>query len=261
MIRSLSSAATGMQAQSFLVDVTANNIANANTTGFKRAQVSFQDLIYSTLRGPGNEVVGGLQVPTGLQVGNGVSIAGTENIFTQGPLDNTGNPLDVAIQGEGFFQITLPDGTFRYSRDGSFRLTATGQIVTTNGFLLTPPITIPSTTISITIATDGTVTAFDGVNNTVVGNITLGRFPNPGGLSSEGSNLFRETPASGPVTLGTPGTTGFGTLQQGFLERSNVEVVTELVNLILAQRIFEFNTRVVRVSDDMLLSTANLVRL
>ncbi|GIW83046.1 MAG: flagellar basal body rod protein FlgG [Gemmatales bacterium] len=263
MIRALSSAATGMIAQQFLVDNTANNLANVNTTGFKRSKVDFQDLVFSTLRAPGSEVVAGIEVPTGLQIGNGVRVAGNTGIFTQGPLENTGNALDIAIEGEGFFQVTAPDGSIRYTRDGSFRLNATGQIVNADGFLLEPALTVPTDTIAITIAPDGTVSVVTGsapTTTTTVGTITLARFVNPAGLSREGRNLFRETAASGAPVLNQPGQEGTGLLQQGFLERSNVEVVQELVNLILAQRAYEFNARAIRVSDSMLATANDLVR-
>jgi flagellar basal-body rod protein FlgG len=263
MIRSFSTAATGMIAQQLSIDNTANNLANVSTTGFKRNELLFQDLVYTNLRAPGSEVLAGAQVPTGLQLGNGVRVAGNSKIFTQGSLQNTGNPLDIAITGEGFFQVTAPDGTTRYTRDGAFRLNATGALVNSDGFPLTPAITIPPDAISITIGTDGTVSVVTGgapTTASVVGNITLARFPNPAGLSAIGRNLFQETPASGAATVSAPGQTGTGLLQQGFLESSNVEVVTELVNLITAQRAYEFNTKSIRVTDDILSATLDLVR-
>lgn len=262
MIRALNTAATGMVAQQVLVDNTANNLANVNTGGFKRNQIQFQDLIYTTLRAPGSEVLAGTAVPTGLQLGNGVRVAGNSKVFTEGNLQNTGNPLDMAITGEGFFQVTAPDGTTRYTRDGAFRLNAAGTLVNADGFPLTPAITIPADAISITIGTDGTVsvTTPAAAAATVVGQITLARFANPAGLAAEGRNLFNETAASGAAVLTTPGTGGAGLIQQGFLEGSNVEVVQELVSLILAQRAYEFNTKAVRVSDEMLAATNNLIQ-
>lgn len=263
MIRALFTASTGMIAQQFLVDSTANNLANANTNGYKRSEVEFQDLFYLTLRQPGGEILAaGGQNPTGLQLGNGVRVAGNTKVFTEGTLSNTGNPLDVAIQGEGFFQINFPDGTLRFTRDGAFRLNSTGQLVNADGFLLTPAITIPPETTQIVIGTDGTVSAVTpgSVTAVTVGTIQLARFANPAGLSAEGRNLFRETAASGAPTLQQPGQGGAGLLQQGFLELSNVDVVQELINLILAQRVYEFNTRAVRVSDQMLAATVELVR-
>jgi flagellar basal-body rod protein FlgG len=263
MIRAFHTAATGMNAQQLLVDNTANNLANINTTGFKRSEVAFQDLIYLNLLQPGTQLFQGNPVPTGLQIGNGVRVAGTSKIFTEGTLTNTTNPLDMAIQGDGFFQVTVPDGTLRYTRDGTFRLNASGQLVTSDGYLLTPNITIPNDAQSISIGTDGTVSAITATSPTTpttVGQIQLVRFPNEAGLSAEGRNLFNATGASGQPTTTQPGLNGAGVLQQGFLEQSNVDVVQELVNLILAQRAYEFNTRAVRVSDEMLSATNDLVR-
>ncbi|MCS7167840.1 MAG: flagellar basal-body rod protein FlgG [Gemmatales bacterium] len=263
MIRSLFTSATGMAAQQLVVDNTANNLANVNTTGFKRSLVSFQDLIYLTQRPIGAETAAGQQEQNGLQIGSGVRIAGTTKVFNEGVLENTNNPLDLAIEGDGFFRVQLPNGTFRYTRDGSFRINANGQIVTSDGFLLDPPITVPNNTLSISIATDGTVSVItaDAPNTTnVVGNLILVRFPNPAGLSSEGRNLFSDTAASGAPIEGTPGQDGLGTIRQGFLERSNVDVVQELINLILAQRAYEFNTKAIRVADDMLATSNELVR-
>jgi flagellar basal-body rod protein FlgG len=251
-----------MIAQQLLVDNTANNLANVNTGGFKRNEIQFQDLIYSTLRAPGAEVLAGTAVPSSLQLGNGVRVAGNSKIFTEGTLQNTGNPLDMAITGEGFFQVLAPDGTTRYTRDGAFRLNATGALVNADGFALTPAITIPANALSVTIGTDGTVSVLTppGTTATVVGQITLARFANPAGLNAAGRNLFLESPASGAPVTTTPGIGGAGLIQQGFLEGSNVEVVQELVNLILAQRAYEFNTKAVRVSDEMLAATNNLVQ-
>jgi flagellar basal-body rod protein FlgG len=263
MIRSFNTAATGMTAMQFLVDNTANNLANANTTGFKASEVAFQDLIYLNLLQPGTQLFQGTAIPTGLQIGNGVRVAGTTKIFSEGTLNNTANPLDLAIEGDGFFQVTVTDGTLRYTRAGNFNLNANGQLVTTDGYLLTPNITIPNNAQSIAIGTDGTVSVVTATNPstpTTIGQITLARFQNPAGLSSEGRNLYNQTGASGTPITNPPGTNGTGTLQQGFLEGSNVNVVTELVNLILAQRSYEFNTRAVRVSDEMLQATNDLVR-
>ncbi len=262
MIRAFQTAATGMDAQQLQVDNTANNLANLNTTGFKRSELSFQDLIYLNLLQPGTEQLQGTPVPTGLQVGNGVRVAGNTKIFTEGTLTNTGNPVDLAIQGDGFFQVTLPDGTLRYTRDGSLRMNASGALVTSDGYLLSPSINIPNDALSIAIGTDGTVsvTTTGTAAPQTVGQIQLARFPNEAGLSSEGRNLFNQTGASGAPTTGQPGQNGAGLLQQGFLEQSNVDVVQELVNLILAQRAYEFNTRAVKVSDEMLSATNELVR-
>jgi flagellar basal-body rod protein FlgG len=263
MIKALFTSATGMKAQQLTIDNTANNLANVNTTGFKRSQLEFQDLIYVTARSAGTDAAQGLQVPTGLQIGSGVRPAATTKIFSEGVLENTEHQLDVAIEGEGFFQITLPSGDTRYTRDGAFRMSSTGNLVNTDGFLLQPQITIPQDAIAIAIGTDGTISVVTGSSPNAavtVGNIQLVRFPNPAGLSSEGRNLFAETAASGSPTTGTPGESGMGTLQQGFLERSNVEVVTELINLILAQRAYEINSRTIRASDEMLSVANNITR-
>lgn len=263
MIKALFTSATGLNAQQLVVDNTANNLANVNTTGFKRSQMDFQDLIYVTQRQPGSESAQGVQNPTGLQIGSGVQVAGNSKIFSEGVLENTSNHLDLAIEGEGFFKITLPSGDIRYTRDGGFRLSATGQLVTSDGFNVEPKITIPQDAQSIAIGTDGTVsvtTAGAGGKSSVVGTLSLTRFPNPAGLSSEGRNLYSETPASGAPQEGTGGQNCLGSIRQGFLERSNVEVVQEMVNLILAKRAYEFNTRAIRTSDDMLSYTNNLTR-
>ncbi len=263
MIRSFYTAASGMQAQQFQIDNTANNLANVNTTAFKRNSISFQDLIYQTLRPPGIEILQGANVPSGLQIGNGVRVAANNKIFLNGPLQNTGAPLDVAIEGEGFFQITFPDGTTRYTRDGAFQLNATGQIVTADGFPLLPGLTLPADTQSISIGSDGTVSVVTGAaptTSTNVGVIQIARFPNPPGLIAEGRNLFRESPASGAPVPGTPGATGNGLLRQGFLEGSNVNTVQELISLLSAQRAFEFNRRAITVADEILQDVNQLVR-
>lgn len=263
MIRAFHTSATGMNAQQIVLDNTANNLANVNTTGFRRSQIDFQDLIYTTLRQPGADSVQGQQVPTGLQVGHGVRVAGNTRIFTEGTLENTGNELDLAIEGLGFFKIVAPNGGFRYTRDGGFRLTSNKELVTADGFFLEPRVTLPQDTISVSVGTDGTIsviTASSPSTSQQVGRLTLTRFPNPAGLSAEGRNLFAETPASGSPTEATPGQQGTGLVRPGFLERSNVEVVTELVNLIQAQRAYEFNTKAIKVADEMLSFTNDLVR-
>jgi flagellar basal-body rod protein FlgG len=263
MIKALFTAATGMQAQQMLVDNTANNLANVNTTGFKRSQVEFQDLLYDTRRTAGTQGATGQEVPTGIQLGSGTKVSGISKIFTPGTMENTGNQLDLAIQGDGFFRIQLPSGEFRFTRDGAFRQNSGGQLVTADGFLLTPPVNLPQDTISITVGTDGTVSVVTGgaANvSTTVGNIQLSRFANPAGLTAEGRNLFNASTASGQPQQGNPGTGGMGTLQQGFLERSNVEVVTELVRLITAQRAFEVSSRAIRTSDSMLETSNAIVR-
>lgn len=262
MIRALFTAATGLAAQQTVVDTTSNNLANVNTTGFKRSQPAFQDLLYVNQLVPGSNASQGLSLPTGLQVGSGVRISGNTKIFSPGMLDNTTNQYDVAIDGDGFFQITLPNGDLRYSRDGNLQLNANNNLVTSDGFLLSPQISIPQNALSVSIGSDGTITAMmpDVSTPTQIGQLQLVRFPNPAGLSAEGRNLFSQTVSSGNPIQTTPGQQGAGLLRQGFLERSNVDVVRELTNLILAQRAYEFNTRAIRTSDEMLSDTNNLIQ-
>lgn len=263
MIKALFTSATGMNVQTTSIDNTANNIANVNTNGFKKGQADFQDLIYVTLRAPGSDAAQGLQVPTGLQIGSGARLSGITKVFTPGALVNTQNPLDVAVEGDGFFQVTLPSGELRYTRDGALRLNAQGSLVTSDGFLISRQITIPTQAVSISVGADGTISAQNaGALNTstILGQLTLVRFQNPAGLSAEGRNLFAETASSGTPLIATPGQNGVGFTRQGFLERSNVDVVSELINLMLAQRAYEFNTRAVRTADNMLASTTDLVR-
>lgn len=263
MIKALFTAATGLNAQGTQVDVTANNLANLNTNGFKRNQVSFQDLIYVNDLSPGAVAAQGQQAPSGIQIGSGVRVSATPKIFTAGAMANTGSPLDVAVEGPGFFQLTLPNGETRYTRDGSFQINSNGNLVNSDGFLIQPQISIPQDAVSVSIGSDGTVSVINaGAPNASVtlGQLTLVRFPNPAGLNAEGRNLFAETASSGSPIIATPGQNGTGLIRQGFLERSNVEAVTELVNLILAQRAFEFNTRSIRTSDEMLASATSLVQ-
>lgn len=254
MIRSLWIAKTGLDAQQTQLDITSNNLANVATNGFKRARGVFEDLLYQTLRQPGASSSAQTQIPSGLQLGTGVRPIATEKIFTQGNLTQTGNSLDVAIQGPGFFQIQLPDGTVAYTRDGALQKDSQGQIVTSNGYPLSPAITIPSNATSITIGSDGVVTVLQpGSTNPVqVGQIQLASFVNPGGLQSMGQNLFLETASSGTATPNTPGTNGVGLLNQFYVETSNVNVVEELVNMIQTQRAYEINSRVIQTSDAML---------
>jgi flagellar basal-body rod protein FlgG len=263
MLRAFSSSATGMAAQQLVLDNTANNLANLNTTGFKRSTVEFQDLLYSTLRQPGATATQGLQVPTGIQIGNGVKVSGTTRLFTTGTLVNTGNSLDMAIQGDGFFQIINPSGGFLYTRDGTFRLNSTNQLVTADGNFVSPQMTFPTDALSISIGQDGTVsatTASSPTTSTQIGKLTVTRFPNAAGLSAQGRNLFSETPASGTAQTVTPGQNGTGTIQGSFLEQSNVDVVAEMVNLIQAQRAYEFNTKAVQTADQMLADSTNIIR-
>lgn len=262
MMRALWSAATGMKAQQLNVDTISNNLSNVNTTGFKKNRVDFQDLIYQRMRAAGSPTTQGAELPIGIMVGHGVREIATPKIFTQGALQETGNELDIAIQGDGFFQIVLPDGTLAYTRDGSFKQDSTGRLLTSNGFALEPEIVIPQDATSIQISQDGTVsvTIAGQVQPQEVGQITLARFINPAGLEAIGSNLFVQTGASGDPLLGTPGLEGFGILTQGFLEQSNVQVVEEIINLIVAQRAYEANARSVTTADQMLQEANNLRR-
>lgn len=263
MIQGMYSSASGMIAQQTSVDNTANNLANVNTAGFKRGEISFQDVLGQTDQPPGGAVQGGVPVPTGVQVGSGARVAAISKVFSQGPLENTGNPLNVAIQGEGFFQVAFLDGTNRYTRDGSFQVTAEGTLVNSSGFPLVPPITIPQDALSVTIGTNGVVTVQTaGAPGAVtqVGAIALARFPNPSGLNSQGNNLYAESPASGGPLVGAPGAEGNGTLFQGFLEGSNVEPVREMVNLLAARQFFTANSRPIRVIDEMLSVANQLIR-
>ena len=259
MLRAFSTAATGMQAQQMMVDVIANNLANINTTGFKRSQINFQDLLYIKMQEAGVEIVAGVTTPSGLDVGSGVKSGSTVKIFTVGELVNTGNPLDIAIAGEGFLEVTMPDGSKRYTRDGALQMNANGEIVTTTGYTIEPSITIATGSTLAGIGRDGGVNVADS-NGTVsvAGTIQLVRFLNPSGLSSEGDNLLAETAASGPATAGTAGTAGYGSIEAGFLEKANIQMVSELINLITAQRAYEINSRAIKAGDDML-KTANQI--
>jgi flagellar basal-body rod protein FlgG, Gram-negative bacteria len=265
MLRALYTSATGMKAQELMIDNTANNLANVNTTGFKRSHVAFADLLYSNVKQPGANISASQQVPVGLQVGSGVRPVGTTKVFTPGTAEQTNNPLDVAIEGDGFFAVLLPNQQIRYTRAGAFRMDSNGQLVTTDGYLLNPPITIQNGVdlSSLTIGTDGTITGtLSGSPDSIVnlGQLQLAKFSNPAGLSSEGGNLYAATPASGTAILSNPGIDGMGTLRQGALEGSNVEVVTELIALIAAQRAYEINSRAIRAGDEMLSTSANIVR-
>lgn len=253
MIQGLLTGVNAMQAHQTTLENAANNLANVNTTGFKRSRVEFQDLLYRTSQAPGTFGAAGQELPTGQQVGVGVRVAGISKQFQQGPLESTGRPLDVAIQGDGFLQVAQPNGDLAYTRDGALQVDATGQLVTADGQLLQPPVTLPPDATSVSIAADGTISATTPANPApqVVGQLTLARFINPSGLHAEGRNLFRASAASGPPQVGVPGTNGLGTLQSETLERSNVEVVSEMIGLIISQRAFEASSRVVRTSDEM----------
>ncbi len=260
MIRSLWIAKTGLDAQQTQLDVISNNLANVSTNGYKRARAVFEDLLYQTLRQPGAQSSQQTNIPSGLQLGTGVKPISTERIFTQGNLNQTGNPLDIAINGQGFFQITMPDGTLAYTRDGSFQKDANGQIVTSSGYLLSPPMTVPATATSLTVARDGTVTYTQQGSAAVsnLGNIQLATFVNQGGLQSAGENLYVETASSGTPTPTQPGSNGTGLLNQGYVETSNVNVAEELVNMIQTQRAYELNSKVITTSDQMLQKLSQL---
>jgi len=254
MIRSLWIARTGLDAQQTQLDVISNNLANVSTNGFKRSRAVFEDLLYQNLRQPGAQSSQQTQVPAGLQLGTGARPVSTARIFTQGNLQKTDNTLDLAVQGNGFFQVLLPDGTTGYTRDGSFQKDNQGQIVTSDGYPLQPNITIPANALSMSIGTDGTVTVTQpgSAAATQVGSIQLATFINPAGLQSMGQNLFQETAASGTPTPNTPGTNGAGIVNQGYVETSNVNVAEELVTMIQTQRAYELNSKVVSTSDAML---------
>ena len=260
MIRSLWISKTGLDAQQTQMDLIANNLANVSTNGFKRARAVFEDLLYQTLRQPGAQSSQQTQLPSGLQIGTGVRPVATERIFTQGNLQQTGNARDVAIQGNGFFQVLLPDGATAYTRDGSFQSDSQGQLVTSSGFHVQPAITIPPNTLSITIARDGTVSVMvpGSATPTQVGSMQLVSFVNPVGLQSFGENLYLQTASSGTPNPNTPGTNGLGLLNQGYVETSNVNVVEELVSMIQTQRAYEINSKAIQTSDQMLQKLAQL---
>jgi flagellar basal-body rod protein FlgG len=254
MIRSLWISKTGLDAQQLNMDVISNNLANVSTTGFKRSRPVFEDLLYQTLRQPGAKSSQTSEIPSGLQLGTGVRPIATERIFTQGNVTQTGNALDVAISGNGFFQVLMPDGTTAYTRDGAFQVNSQGQVVTASGYAVQPALTIPAGALSVTIGTDGivSVTTSGTATPTQIGQFQLASFINPAGLQSQGENLYLETAASGSPSTNIPGTNGLGVLNQAFLETSNVNVAEELVNMIEAQRAFEINSRAITASDQML---------
>jgi flagellar basal-body rod protein FlgG len=260
MIRSLWIAKTGLEAQQTQMDVISNNLANVSTNGFKRSRAVFEDLLYQNLRQPGAQSSQQTQIPSGLQIGTGVRPIAAERIHTQGNLQQTSNQLDVAIQGAGFFQVLQPDGTTAYTRDGSFQTDNQGQIVTANGFVVQPAVTIPANATSVTIGQDGvvTVTQPGAATPVQVGSIQLATFINPAGLESMGQNMYMETASSGTPSTNVPGTNGTGSVSQGYVETSNVNVVEELVNMIQAQRAYEINSKAVTVSDQMLQKLAQM---
>lgn len=255
MIRSLWIAKTGLEAQQTNLDVISNNLANVNTTGFKRGRAIFEDLLYQTIRQPGAQVGPANQLPTGLQIGLGVRTAAMERVHTQGPLKDTGNSLDIAIEGRGYIQVEMPDGTEAYTRDGTLQVDQDGQVVTSGGFPIQPPINIPDNALTISIARDGTVSVTQpGATGTSVevGQLELATFINPAGLHSSGENLYVETDASGPANFAQPGLDGAGLILQNYVESSNVNVAEELVNMIVAQRAYEMNSKAIQTSDQML---------
>lgn len=245
---------TGLSAQDTSLKTISNNLANVNTNGFKRDRAVFQDLLYQIKKQPGGQSSQNSQLPSGLQLGTGVRIAGTQKVFTEGNLQVSEQPLDIALNGRGFFQILMPDGTIGYSRDGQFQLDSEGNIVNANGYALEPAITIPDGALTVTVSTDGIVSVAEAGNATPtqVGTITTVDFVNATGLEAIGNNLFRETAASGAPQAGTPGLDGLGTLEQGMVETSNVEIVEEMVNMITTQRAYEMNAKVVTTADQML---------
>lgn len=260
MIRSLYVAKTGLEAQQTQLDVVSNNLANVGTTGFKRSRAVFEDLMYQNLRQVGGQTSDQTRLPSGLQVGTGVHVVATERIHAQGNMTKTDNPKDVAINGSGFFQVLMPDGTTSYTRDGSFQTDRDGQLVTASGFTIQPAITIPQNATSMTVGRDGIVTVTQaGSTATVqVGQLQLATFLNPAGLESKGENLYNETDSSGAPNLVNPGLDGAGILSQGYTEASNVNVVEELVNMIATQRAYEINSKAIQSSDQMLQRLAQL---
>jgi flagellar basal-body rod protein FlgG len=260
MFRALHVAATGMAAQETHLEGISNNIANANTVGYKRQRIDFQDLLYQQIRAAGAPTSPTTMNPTGLQLGSGVRVVGTTRLFAQGTLTQSNNQFDIAIEGNGFYVIQQPDGTLAYTRAGTLQTDGTGRLVTDEGLPLDPPITIPTNAVSVSISSTGKVTAMvSGEQNPVeVGDITIANFINPAGLRSLGHNLFMPTPASGEAQIGTPGEEGRGTLMQGFTEKANVDVVEEMIGLIAAQRAYEINSKVITTADQMLQAATQL---
>lgn len=262
MIRALYSAASGLEAQQLTIDVIANNLANVNTAGYKQSRSEFQDLLYQNVRASGAASSTSTDLPVGLQVGLGSRPVATTRLFTQGDFRQTGNPLDLVIEGNGFFQVRLPNGDIAYTRAGSFHLNREGSVVTADGNPLDPQITIPNDALTISVGTDGTVSVTQPGQSQAqqVGTIQLAIFQNPAGLNSIGKNLFMPTTSSGEPITGPAGENGIGTINQGFLEQSNVSVVEEMVNMIVGERAYEINSKVVRAADEMLQTMNNVVR-
>lgn len=262
MIRALWTAASGMQSQQQNIDVVANNLANVNTTGFKKSRADFQDLMYQNLKSTGAPSSNSTEIPAGIEIGMGSRLAAVTKIFTPGDIVQSGNDLDMAIEGDGFFQIQTPDGSTMYSRAGSFKKDSQGRLVNSDGYPLVPEIVIPANATKVTIGNDGTVSVMQAGQNTPtnVGSIQLAVFSNPTGLSSLGHNLYQPTESSGTATTGTPGENGIGTLSQGYIEMSNVSVMEEMVNMIVGQRAYEINSKAVQAADEMLQQANNLRR-
>ena len=263
MIRALWTAAAGMNCQQMNVDVIANNLANVNTTGFKRSRADFQDLLYQSLLDAGMTSNAGAEFPVGLEVGMGARVVSTEKVFTQGDYRETGNNLDLVIEGDGFFQVTMPNGTTGYTRSGAFKIDSQGRLCTSDGWLLEPEVSIPASAVEISIGSDGSVSVLDGDTGEIQDlgvTVDLARFTNPGGLKSIGHSMFTATPASGTAITGTPGSLGLGAITQGFLEMSNVSVVEEMVNLIAGQRAYEVSSKAIQAADEMLQMANNVKR-
>ncbi|HET8655418.1 MAG TPA: flagellar basal-body rod protein FlgG [Longimicrobiaceae bacterium] len=258
----LRTAATGMMAQQLRTEVISNNLANVNTTGFKRSQAHFEDLLYQTVQG--TQTTGGQEAETApaIQIGRGVRLAGVQRLHTQGPLEQTGRSLDVAIEGEGFLQVQMPNGQVRYTRDGSLSISDQGTLVTSDGYTVLPGIKIPSDAADVQISRTGIVTATSNDNQNIqeIGRIELARFTNPTGLLASGDNLYQQTPASGDPVLGFPQDEGMGQLVQGSLEASNVEIVQEMVDMITSMRAYELNSKAIKNSEDMMQTASDMVR-
>ena len=262
MIRAMRTAASGMNAQKLNVDNITNNLANVNTTGFKKAKIEFQDILYQVMRMAGATFQEGIEVPVELQIGYGAQAVASQRIFSQGDLTQTNNPFDIAIDGDGFLQIDLPDGTEAYTRDGALKISREGEVVTSDGYLLTASITINAEAEEVFIGVDGTVSVRNAgeTESTDIGQILLVKFLNPAGLTAIGQNLYKQTTASGDPAEGVPGEEGLGSIKQGFLELSNVQTVEEMVNLIIAQRAYEVNSKAIQTAEDMIQIANNLKR-
>lgn len=260
-MRSLWTATTGMSAQNLNMDVISNNLANVSTSGFKKSRADFQDLLYQIMQVPGSPTSADTKSPTGIQVGLGVKPAAITKVFTEGDIIQTENKLDVAIEGSGFFQVTLPDGNTAYTRAGNFKLDGEGRLTTSDGYPIDPEITIPEDATEVTISQTGVVSAIvgDSTTSTELGNLDLADFVNDAGLIAIGKNLFRETEASGTATVSTPGTNGIGTLLQGYIENSNVNLVEEMTHMITTQRAYEINSKVISTSNEMMQTVTNMV--